>query len=566
MSARRVAFLAVLGALGAVVILAPAAPGGAQSGGLSPYVVEGPLRLSAGGGAAMEVSDTGRYGGVVEVAADGPLTLGVVNEVGLEDYVAGVAEMPASWPAAALQAQAVAARTYALWDAGRPGWGGKVALRYDICGTTQCQVYGGLDKASDPRWRAAVEATAGLVLLDPSTGGPALARYSAIAGGRTRPNQDVFIGEGTYPYLQPVDTPEEEGVAPLSQWRVVVPRDELVRVMAATEEIRPRGDLSALSVAVPPEGDGVPTQVVIDGTGGRRVVRASTFARTFSETAERLFPQEFPGGLPSTFPSSRFSLALGPERLVVDGRGYGHGVGMSQYGAFGMAQAGASFDAILAHYYGGLAPASVERTAPLRVAVAEERKEVTITPEAPASMVDGLNRPIVDGVTAAVRVVARGDGSLVVWLPADMAPPPRVGKLDIERTEALEDDLPGLRVVVSSPMVIAVIAVGPATVEGEETEIGPGRSTVPLPPLAAGAWRVSLAQRPEAGSVPLVVTPRPPPAVGPTAESQPSRSRRGMVILLLGVAAAVAILVIVVAIRLGGGSAGLQAGPPHQNK
>lgn len=135
-----------------------------------------------GGSDGLTVAGTGTYRGWLEVRRNGR-GLAVVNHVGFEEYVRGIEEVPPSWPAAALQAQAIAARTYAAHKvAGQEAaWR---AVGADICATPRCQVYRGLEaerKAQGHGWLAAVEATAGSVLL--AGGRPIMASYSATANG-----------------------------------------------------------------------------------------------------------------------------------------------------------------------------------------------------------------------------------------------------------------------------------------------------------------------------------------------------------------------------------------------
>jgi hypothetical protein len=135
--------------------------------------------LAAGG---IGVAGTGTYRGAIEVRRNGR-GLAVVNDLALEEYVRGIDEVPPSWPAAALQAQAIAARTYAAHKAfaGEARWR-KVGA--DICATSPCQVYRGLDaerRAQGHGWLPAVEATAGRALLE--GGRPIMASYSSTANG-----------------------------------------------------------------------------------------------------------------------------------------------------------------------------------------------------------------------------------------------------------------------------------------------------------------------------------------------------------------------------------------------
>src|SRR5687768_6229493 len=110
--------------------------------------------------------------------------LAFVNELAPEDYLRGIAEVPASWPLEAQKAQVVAARSYML---GEIAAGGFQQYGADICATDACQVYQGADReANTPLWLQAVRETAGQVLV--YDGAPALARFHSTSGGRTRSN------------------------------------------------------------------------------------------------------------------------------------------------------------------------------------------------------------------------------------------------------------------------------------------------------------------------------------------------------------------------------------------
>jgi len=146
------------------------------------------------------------YRGAIVASSDGK-RVAAVNHLGLEHYLYGVVskEMPADWPADALKAQAVAARSYAL--AGLAGVGD-----FDLYDDVRSQVYGGID-AEDPRTTAAVDATAGQVLL--FDGLVAQTFFFSTSGGRTAAAADVW-GK-PFPYLVPVDDPYDT-LSPYHQW------------------------------------------------------------------------------------------------------------------------------------------------------------------------------------------------------------------------------------------------------------------------------------------------------------------------------------------------------------
>jgi stage II sporulation protein D len=135
-----------------------------------------------------------------------------VHQIALETYVRGVvsAEMPASWPLAALEAQAVASRTYALTAHA----GGS---RFDVYADTRSQVYRGV-AAQTPQTDAAIAATAGQVLT--YEGHPAITYFFASSGGRTENIENAFPGSQPEPWLRGVADPYEHG--PLHSWRVTI--------------------------------------------------------------------------------------------------------------------------------------------------------------------------------------------------------------------------------------------------------------------------------------------------------------------------------------------------------
>lgn len=138
------------------------------------------------------------------------LVHGHVRKVPIEAYVRGVvaAEMPSNWPQAALEAQAVASRTYAITDHA----GGK---RFDVYSDTRSQMY--LGKAAETSaTNAAVRATKGQIVT--YEGHPAITYFFASSGGRTENVQDSFLGASPQPWLKGVPDPYDSG--PLHTWKV----------------------------------------------------------------------------------------------------------------------------------------------------------------------------------------------------------------------------------------------------------------------------------------------------------------------------------------------------------
>jgi stage II sporulation protein D len=140
------------------------------------------------------------------------LVAGKVQRMALDTYVRGVvaAEVPASWPLAALEAQAVASRTYALTSHA----GG---ARFDVYADTRSQVYRGV-AAQTPQTDAAVAATAGQVVT--YEGRPAITYFSASSGGHTENVENAFPGAAPAPWLRGVLDPYDQG--PLHRWRLTI--------------------------------------------------------------------------------------------------------------------------------------------------------------------------------------------------------------------------------------------------------------------------------------------------------------------------------------------------------
>ena len=308
----------------------------------------------------------------------------VVNHVDFADYLASVvgAEMPHNWEIEALKAQAVAARTYAIQHL-------QPDEIYDICDNQNCQAYSGTRSESE-RTRAAVAATAGVVAM--FNGAPIEALYSANAGDVTESSEHVW---GTpVPYLRSVPSPGDAAALTVSwgaegyRWSRTIPLSELADYRAFRNEgVGAIVDLRVLERT--PAGR--PLRVLVVGAAGEvelfgdDVRTALGLPSAFVELElSPVASLELIGAAPRRFgalldeghrlASVRRSIAFAtappdielvngavhvavferPPALVLTGRGFGHGLGMSQWGAQGMALAGHTYDEILTHYYTGI--------------------------------------------------------------------------------------------------------------------------------------------------------------------------------------------------------------------
>ena len=187
--------------------------------------------VAKGSSGPIRIGGEGSYrGDLVAAVADGELY--VVNEVGLDEYAQGVVpnEMPTSWPLAALQAQAVAARSYALATAA----GSAVFDQYD---DTRSQVYGGFATEAARTNRAVRRSGRQVLLYD---GEPIPAFYSSSSGGRTENVEFGFPGASPAPYLKSVEDPYDDA-SPDHRWRETFTRTELEAELSGLFEGRLQG-------------------------------------------------------------------------------------------------------------------------------------------------------------------------------------------------------------------------------------------------------------------------------------------------------------------------------------
>jgi stage II sporulation protein D len=276
------------------------------------------------------------YGAALEVvrAGDG---LAVVNELPLEEYVVGVlrAEASEKWPLEALRAQAIVARTYAAYHRTLAS-----ARPYHLVASTANQGYAGRVPASSVLWTVTRE-TAGQVLLWEGELFPAF--YHTESGGYTEDPRMVFAAPNI-PALRPVRCEFSAG-SPHFYWNLDV------RLADLTDILR-RNDVAVGSVTAVEVSERTPSLraalVTVHGTRGSARLRGNDFRRMLGY---------------DTLKSTLFAVAVDAQTAHFSGRGYGHGAGMCQWGAKGMAQQGYTARQILEFYYPGTVLSTLDRTA-----------------------------------------------------------------------------------------------------------------------------------------------------------------------------------------------------------
>lgn len=274
------------------------------------------------------VGDRWYRGQVSLIRSGGGFT--VVNRLNIEDYVASVIgkEMYPTWPLEALKAQAVASRSYAIFQQQRP----KFKL-FDVLSTTTSQVYAGLTSEANST-QAAVKATSGEVLT--YQGKLVEAVFHASSGGHTENSENVWVSP--VPYLRGV--PDFDQTAPVYQWSVSFNAAQLRQRIPGIGDI-----ISMKPIKTTPNGR---VQLLkVQGNAGSVVMKGSSVRKAL--------------GLRSTLFSTKpaFGLVAGatgstnPSGFEITGRGSGHGLGMSQWGAYSLANQGKSYREILSHYFQG---------------------------------------------------------------------------------------------------------------------------------------------------------------------------------------------------------------------
>jgi stage II sporulation protein D len=268
-----------------------------------------------------------KFRGKIEIKWKSPEEVIVVNHVPLEKYLSGLlgSEMYPNWPIEALKAQAVAARTYALHhsDVSRNFNSMK---DYDVTSTVHSQVYEGAHKEGF-RAKEACRQTEGMALLRGGNIFPTY--YHSCCGGVTEHAHNVWPGErGPRQIKDPYCLR-----SPKRKWTYSLHRDTLANKLSANGFTV--GTISKIGVEVEEDSPRNRRLLMMDETGGKAIA-ATELRRILGY---------------SNLKSTWFEVDLKGSEITFRGKGYGHGVGMCQWGAKGMADEGFSYEAILKHYY-----------------------------------------------------------------------------------------------------------------------------------------------------------------------------------------------------------------------
>lgn len=251
----------------------------------------------------------------------------VVNNVPIEDYVASVVASEYGLDdEEGKKAMAVVARTYGLFTSEK--FGGT----YDQADGTASQVYEGAG-AVTPASRRATKATEGEVLTHDGTLIQAV--YFSSSGGHTADNEDVWNAKRPIPYLRGKKDPYDTQ-SPHHTWSTAVDRPALLRTLSRRHGQSVRG----FTIGERSEDGRVKTINLLESGGDRHEMNANAFRLAVNQGIDG-----------ARLKSTWFDARRSGNQYVFDGRGFGHGVGLSQWGAHAMAEQGKSYREILRFYY-----------------------------------------------------------------------------------------------------------------------------------------------------------------------------------------------------------------------
>lgn len=316
--------------------------------------VPGPIVFEPARGKTLTINGAEHLGAVELRAAKTPGAFDVIELIGIESYLPGVvaAELYPGWSPTAHEAQAIAARSYALHERSRQRAAGSP---FDLENTTIDQAYAGA--RSSPKARRAVEQTRGIILT--YQGEPLRAYYSSACGGRPASARDTWPTEGEFafnlaPPLQARRRPFACGFSPHFNWTVSRDARTLAQRLAragaeAGEPIRALQAIASI-LAVEWNEAGRPSLFEVrDLSGASWRVQADTLRHWCNARVEGLpeVPRE------AIVRSGDIDVTIVGDIAQITGAGFGHGVGMCQFGAEGFARRGWSRDRILRLYYPG---------------------------------------------------------------------------------------------------------------------------------------------------------------------------------------------------------------------
>lgn len=300
-----------------------------------------------------------------------------INKADVEDYLKGVvpSEMPASWPLEALKVQAIAARSYAISYIDR-----SYRSPYDVVDNQNSQVHSGISGERESTNRAVEETRGQLIYYNNSV---ISAFYHSTSGGSTDNSENVW--RYALPYIRGVDDPYSN-ISPYTDWDITLTEQELiVSLNESGYDVHTIYDINVKSISefnrvlelsiLTDKGEIIlekeETRTVIgysklrstwytfEGNNRAQVLTADGFTSkniggTTVMRSDRNNTILYKSNADVLTSTGRYAIPTSADAYLVVGRGFGHSLGMSQYGARGMAEAGFNYIDIIKHYYTGV--------------------------------------------------------------------------------------------------------------------------------------------------------------------------------------------------------------------
>jgi len=257
-------------------------------------------------------------------------SLYLINQTDIETYLKGVLpnEVSPKWDMEALKAQAIVSRTYALYETVMARKNGKF---FDVYADTRSQLYSGLN-TENQNTSLAIESTLGEVIRYDGKVIPSF--FHSSSGGMTEAAIEVYGND--WPYLKPVESPYCS-VYRDNKWETSISLHKLQNLLRITNRIQ------SISVIERTESKRIKTIEIQDNSGCKTKISGINFRDLIG---------------PTIMKSTRANIYLSNDLVLIKGMGYGHGVGMGQWDALGMAKQGFSYKSILSFFYRGI---SVDR-------------------------------------------------------------------------------------------------------------------------------------------------------------------------------------------------------------
>jgi stage II sporulation protein D len=269
------------------------------------------------------------YDGEIELVATKDNKFTVINLLTLEQYLYGVVpyEIDSDWTDEMIKVQAIIARTYAVASKPRHQNDG-----FDFCSTVHCQVYRGINFKVYSRIKQLVDSTTGLVIVD-NNDKPIHSYYHACCGGATDDVRDIWQSSGEVYYLKGTKCVHCKS-SPYYNWKFEIEKEKFNKILVSNDiKI---GKIVSINI-LDKTSTGRVKNIELVGTKGTICLSANKFREVFGYNKIR---------------STKFvEIKIFSNNIIITGNGWGHGVGLCQWGANNLSLNGKKFKEIIQYYY-----------------------------------------------------------------------------------------------------------------------------------------------------------------------------------------------------------------------